>query len=199
MKRRLEQSEFERQLEQQDTEQAIYDAKQEVEDRAEQARQEAEDKAEQARQEAEDIIAELERKARIKAASNTSLYYVLFCIALAGLTMYKIVKDKKRSLEGRLKANEKVGVCIALIGTMIALTSLVISEPWIPDFDVWQNLMGIPYSGLDGLRVYFSWLGFGMYARHILLACIALIFYSVTVYLEIFKAPKGLLSKFEDT
>ena len=190
MQRQLEQLELENEIAQE----AADEAREEAEDSAEQARKEAEDRAEQARQEAEDRAFQLEKAEKIKRASSRNLTYALLSLFVFGLAFYKVVKDKKQSQEDKLKANEKAGVCIALVGIMIAIASLVISGPWFATYDIWQNIIGgYPLEGVS-----FS-LGFGLiYAKHVLLACVALIFYGITIYLKIFKAHPALLAMFED-
>jgi len=184
MQRRLDQSEFERQLELEEQKAAAQEA-------ADAARQEAEELAEKAKQEAEDRAAELENRERISAASHRNFTYGIFALVLSVLSLYKIGKDKRQNEENILNAHEKAGVVIAITGVMISLIALFVSSPWIPQLDIWQNLMQ------DDLMAV-MYMGIWPYVirpKFVLLSCIALILYGAMVYFEILRAPKFLLSK----
>jgi hypothetical protein len=181
MQRRLEQSEFERQLERDEQKAAAEEA-------ANAARQEAEERAEQAKQEAEERAAEIENRERLAAAKSRNYIYMIFALLLSALILYKIGKDKRSNPENALNTHEKTGVLIAVTGISIMLCALFMSSPWVPHLDIWQNLM------LDFMTIDF-WPN--IQTKFVVLPCIVLAFYGALVYFEILRAPKFLLSRFE--
>jgi len=163
-----------------------------AEEAQEAARREAEERAEQARQEAEDRAAEIENRERIASASNRTLIYEVLIFLAFVVASYKIVRDKQHSKENALKPHEKAGVVIGVMGGAILLCALFVSSPWVPQLDFWQNLTK-------------EWMviSIGQYwpyyvqTKFIVLPCIGLIIYGALVYLEIFRAPQVLQSRFE--
>lgn len=181
MQRRLEQAEFERQMKDEEQRAAAEEAQ-------EAARRDAEERAEQARQEAEDRAAEIENRERIASAQNRTLIYEALAFLAFVIASYKIVRDKRHSMENALKPHEKTGVVIGVFGGVILLCALFVSSPWVPQLDFWQNLMQ------DFMTIDF-WPS--VPTKFVVLPCIGLILYGALVYLEIFRAPKILLSRFE--
>lgn len=181
MQRRLEQSESERQLERDEQKAADEGA-------ANAARQEAEERAEQAKQEAEERASDIENRERLAAAKSRNYIYMMFALLLSALVLYKIGKDKRRNPENALNTHEKTGVVIAVTGIFILLCALFMSSPWIPQLDIWQNLM-FEFMVID------FWPN--IQTKFIVLPCIVLAFYGALVYFEILRAPQFLLSRFE--
>ena len=188
MQRRLEQSEFERQLERDEQKAAAEEA-------ANAARQEAEERAEQAKQEAEDSAADLENRERISAASNRNFIYETVAFLFFGFALYKVGKDKRRRQENILNPHEKTGVVIAIAGIAISIIALFISGPWVPQLDIWQHLMSDILTCYSGVWPVIGWIE--IQTKFVVLPCIVLIFYGVLVYLEILNAPSFLVSRFE--
>lgn len=192
MQRRLDQAEFERQMEYEErraaAEEAQEAARREAEEAQEAAKREAEERAEQARQEAEDRATEIENRERIASASTRTLIYEALAFLAFVIASYKIIRDKRHSKENALKPHEKAGVVIGVIGGAILLGALFVSSPWVPQLDFWQNLMQ-EFMAID----------FWPYVqtKFIVLPCIGLILYGALVYLEILRAPQLLLSRFE--
>lgn len=192
MQRRLDESELDRLIELDNQRAAAEDAKEATLLEAEEAQAtiklEAEERAKLARQEAEDRGVEIEDRKQIASASKrTSIYEALAFLAFMFVS-YKIVRDKRNSKENALKPHEKTGVVIGITGVAILLCALSVSSPWIPQMDFWQNLMQ------DFMTIDF-WPY--VHTKFIILPCIGLMLYGALVYLEIFKAPKPLLSPFE--
>jgi hypothetical protein len=183
MQRHLEQSEFERQLERDEQRAAAEEA-------ANIAREEAEERAEQAKQEAEDRAAEKENRERLAAVKSRNSIYMMFALLLSAFFLYKIGKDKRHNPENTLKKTEKTGVVIVITAISILLSALFVSSPWVPQLDMWQNLMIDQLMSID-LWPYIQ-------TKFIVLPCIVLAFYGTLVYFEILRAPKFLLSRFED-
>lgn len=181
MQQRLDQAEFERQMELEEQRAAAEEAQEE-------ARREAEERAEQARQEAEDRAVEIENRERIASAKNRTLMYEALAFLAFVVASYKIIRDKRHSKENNLKPHEKAGVVIGVMGGSIMLCALFVSSPWIPQLDFWQNIM-LEFMTID-VWPYVR-------TKFVVLSCIGLIFYGALVYLEIFKAPQLLLSRFE--
>lgn len=181
MQRRLDQADFERLMELEEQRAAAEEAQ-------EAARSEAEERAEQARQEAEDRAAEIEKKERIASARNRTLMYEALAILAFMVASYKVIRDKHHSKENTLKPHEKAGVVIGVMGGAIMLSALFVSSPWTPHLDFWQNIMQ-EFMTID-VWPYVQ-------TKFIILSCIGLISYGAMVYLEILKAPKFLLSRFE--
>ena len=188
LQRRLDQSEFERQLERQEQASAAQEA-------ADAAKQEAEERAEMAKQEAEDRAAELENLERIAAASNRNFIYEAVAFLFFGVALYKVGKDKRRRQENILNPHEKTGVVIAIAGIVISLFALFISDPWVPHLDIWQHLMSDAVTCYSGVLPVIGWVAIP--TKFVVLPCIVLILYGVLVYLEILSAPKFLVYRFE--
>ena len=192
MQRRLEWLEIEKQLDRDDRRAEAREAadvvRQEAEERAEQAKKEAEERAEEARDEARYRAAVLEEQASIASASNRNFVYKIFAATFVGLVFYRIRKDKRRSQENKLDVQKKTGVVIAISGVTMLLLALFVSSPWMPNLDMWQNLMN------DDMTVN-VW----PYAqtKFVVLSCIVLIFYGALVYLEILRSPQLLVPKFD--
>lgn len=192
MQRRLDQAEFERQMDLEEQRAAAEEAQEaarlEAEERAEQARQEAEERAEQARQEAEDRAAEIEKRERIASARKRTVIYESLTLLALMVASYKILRDRRNSKGNVLKSNEKAGVVIGVVGGAIMICALFVSSPWNPQLDFWQNIMQ-EFMTID-VWPYVQ-------TKFIVLSCLGMILYGALVYLEIFKAPKLLLSRFE--
>lgn len=188
LQRRLDQSEFERQLER-------HAQKAAAEEAADAARQEAEERAEKAKQDAEDRAADLENRERISSASNRNFIYEMVAFLFFGLALYKVGKDKRRRQENILNPHEKTGVVIAMAGIAISLIALFISGPWVPQLDIWQHIMSDVLTCYSGVWPVIGWIE--IQTKFVLLPCIFLIFYGVLVYLEILNAPSFLMSRFE--
>lgn len=189
MQRRLDQAEFDRQLERDEqnelAEQAAILAKEEADERAEEAKIEAEN----IRQEAEDRANEIANASRISAAGNRNNLYAISIFLFFAISLYKIKKDKRNNLENSLRPQEKTGVVITISAFLILISALFVSSPWVPQLDIWQNLM-LDFLTIDILP--------NVQTKFIVLPCIVLIMYGILVYLEIIKAPKFLLKKFEE-
>lgn len=181
IQRRLDQTEFQRQLEFEAQRSAIQEAQEE-------ARREAEERAKHARQEAEDRAAEIENQVRIASASSRTQIYVLLAFLVFVFVAYKVVRDKQHSEGNTLKPHEKAGVVIAISGVSIILCALFMSSPWTPQLDFWQNLM-------DDFTTIDYWPYFQ--TKFIVLPCLGIVFYGALVYLDILRAPRFLVALFE--
>ena len=91
MQRRLDQSEFERQLERDEQKAA-------AEEVANTARQELEERAKQAKQEAEDRASEIENRERLAAVMSRNYKYMMFALLLSALVLffYFVARGKDR-------------------------------------------------------------------------------------------------------
>lgn len=107
---------------------------------------------------------------------------------LFALSAYKIARGKRHTKENALNPHEKTGVIIGITSVLILLSALLVSSPWTPQLDFWQNLMQ-EYMTID----FWPYLQ----TKFIVLSCIVLIFYGALVYLDILKAPQFVLSRFD--
>lgn len=163
------------------------DKAQEAQDSAEEAKDRANEIEDEARQEAEDRA----EAQRIIEASNRSFVYMLIGLVVIGVSLHKMVKNKKQNREDKLKASEKAGIFIIIFGVILAVTAVILSESIFYDLDIIQYIMQA------NLRI--GWFHKNIPTKYIILACIILISYGVIIYLEIFSPPKSILSKFEDS
>ena len=180
MEMRLNRSEAE-------VEQELEEQKSQIEDDTQQITEELEEKIKQA----EDRIDNLESRVDLYKDNNSNFLSGIFILALAGLTLYKIRKDKRQNEGDILNQHEKAGVVIALVGVMIAISALFVSSPWSPTLDIWLNLMENPIIEVMHISIW----PYTISPKYVLLSCIALILYGIMVYLEIVRAPKLLISK----
>lgn len=192
MQRRLDQAELKRLLDNDEQRAAAEEvreaARQQAEEQAEQAKQEATEHADQARQEAEDRADEIANRERIAGANSRNLLYQVLAFLIFALAAYKIARGKRHTKENALKPHEKTGVIIGTTSVLILLSALLVSSPWTPHLDFWQNLMQ-EYMTID----FWPYIQ----TKFIVLSCIVLIFYGALVYLEILKAPQFVLSRFD--
>lgn len=99
-----------------------------------------------------------------------------------------------------MKANQKAGILIIIIGVLVSLTSLFLSKYWIDSLGFWENIIG------SSVNSWLSWGGVSiclgsdscMHTKYVLLSCIFLISYGLTVYLDILKAPEKLSSLLDE-
>ncbi len=132
LQRRLEQAEFERQLESADRERAASEA-------ADEARQEAEERAREAAEQAEQDVEDVRNEMIRSAVRTKNNFYLIVLLLLMGVFVTHIVK--KFNKEKSMDENQKYGVVTMISSFLLTLLALMISEGWEPRMDYLENLM----------------------------------------------------------
>jgi len=185
LQRRLDQAEFQRQLENEDRERATREA--------------AEERAREASEQAEQTAADLHNAMNRAAVRTKNNFYLGGLMLLMGVFITYIIRNANK--EKQMDENQKFGVIVMISSFLLIFLVLMISENWLPQLDYFENLMNTLQLRLIGINTpsdsYSSLLGFSYlidipskYAVLILLTTAA---YGLTTYLGI--TPAIRLSK----
>ncbi len=161
-----------------------------IDEAVEGAKREAEERDEAIQKTIEELADDFASRERRASTKNRTLIYVVLAFLVLFVVADRVLRDRRHSQENGLKPYEKAGVLIGVAGLAIMCWALIVSFPWVQEFDIWHNIM------LDdmivGIWPYFK-------TRFVVFWCAGLMLYGALVYLDILKAPRRLLSCFESS
>lgn len=132
LQRRLDQEEFQRQLEVVDRERAAREAADEV-------RREAEERAREAAEQAEQAAADVRNEIIRSSVRTRNSFYLGGLLLLIGA--FVIYTSKRVNGGGSMDEDQKYGVVTMISSFLLVLLVLMISEGWNPQMDYLENLL----------------------------------------------------------
>jgi hypothetical protein len=132
LQRRLDQTEFQRQLDAVDREHAAREA-------ADEARREAEERAREAAEKAEQAAADVRNEMIRSSVRTRNNFYLAGLLLLMGA--FVIYTTKRVNGGGSMDEDQKYGVVTMIASFLLILLVLMISEGWNPQMDYLENLL----------------------------------------------------------
>jgi len=137
LQRRLDQAEFQRQLENEDRENA--------------AREAAEEQARAASEQAEQAAADLRNVMNRAAVRMKNNFYLGGLLLLMGGFITYIIRNTNK--EEQMDENRKFGVIVMVSSFLLIFLVLMISDDWLPQLDYFENLMNTLQLRLIGINI----------------------------------------------